>query len=68
MKGANFTAKRGTAVRGIALTDNPEHIGRQSQRNPYRSADLLCQEVGLGVRGSSSVDSTTRLRPWALAR
>lgn len=27
VKGANFTAKRGTAVRGIALvTDNPEHI------------------------------------------
>lgn len=26
VKGAGFTAKRGTAVRGIALTDNPEHI------------------------------------------
>lgn len=27
VKGANFTAKRGTAVRGITLvTDNPEHI------------------------------------------
>jgi len=27
VKGANFTAKRGTAVRGIALVeDNPEHI------------------------------------------
>lgn len=26
VKGANFTAKRGTAVRGISLTDNPEHI------------------------------------------
>lgn len=26
VKGANFTAKRGTAVRGIALSDNPEHI------------------------------------------
>jgi protein PhnA len=26
VKGANFTAKRGTAVRNIALTDNPEHI------------------------------------------
>lgn len=26
VKGANFTAKRGTMVRGISLTDNPEHI------------------------------------------
>jgi len=26
VKGANFTAKRGTAVRNIALTDNPEQI------------------------------------------
>jgi protein PhnA len=26
VKGANFTAKRGTAVRGISLTQNPEHI------------------------------------------
>lgn len=26
VKGANFTAKRGTMVRNIALTDNPEHI------------------------------------------
>ena len=26
VKGANFTAKQGTMVRGIALTDNPEHI------------------------------------------
>ena len=26
VKGANFTAKRGTMVRGIGLTDNPEHI------------------------------------------
>lgn len=26
VKGANFTAKRGTAVRGISLTNNPEHI------------------------------------------
>jgi protein PhnA len=26
VKGANFTAKRGTAVRGISLSDNPEHI------------------------------------------
>jgi protein PhnA len=32
VKGANFTAKRGTAVRGISLVqDNPEHIeGRVS--------------------------------------
>lgn len=26
VKGANFTAKRGTPVRNISLTDNPEHI------------------------------------------
>jgi protein PhnA len=26
VKGANFTAKRGTLVRNITLTDNPEHI------------------------------------------
>lgn len=26
VKGAGFTAKRGTAVRGITLTENPEHI------------------------------------------
>ncbi|WJG09831.1 alkylphosphonate utilization protein [Aliiglaciecola sp. LCG003] len=26
VKGANFTAKRGTAVRGIGLNSNPEHI------------------------------------------
>ncbi|TBR37866.1 PhnA domain protein [Marinomonas agarivorans] len=26
VKGAGFTAKRGTVVRGIALTDNPKHI------------------------------------------
>ncbi|BBP43788.1 PhnA domain-containing protein [Thiosulfativibrio zosterae] len=26
VKGANFTAKRGTAVRGIRLTDNPLHV------------------------------------------
>ncbi|WP_166263361.1 PhnA domain-containing protein [Marinobacter caseinilyticus] len=26
VKGANFTAKRGTPVRNIALTENPEHI------------------------------------------
>ncbi len=26
VKGANFTAKRGTVVRKISLTDNPEHI------------------------------------------
>jgi protein PhnA len=32
VKGTNFTAKRGTAVRGISLVaDNPEHIeGRVS--------------------------------------
>lgn len=26
VKGANFTAKRGTPVRNISLTNNPEHI------------------------------------------
>jgi protein PhnA len=26
VKGANFTAKRGTMVKNIHLTDNPEHI------------------------------------------
>jgi protein PhnA len=26
VKGAGFTAKRGTIVRGISLTDNPLHI------------------------------------------
>ncbi len=26
VKGANFTAKRGTAVRNISLSDNPDHI------------------------------------------
>ncbi|MEP6343850.1 MAG: PhnA domain-containing protein [Maricaulaceae bacterium] len=26
VKGAGFTAKRGTSVRGISLTDNPDHI------------------------------------------
>jgi len=26
VKGANFTAKRGTTVRNISLTSNPEHI------------------------------------------
>lgn len=26
VKGANFTAKRGTTVKNISLTDNPEHI------------------------------------------
>ncbi|MCP5078546.1 MAG: PhnA domain protein, partial [Psychromonas sp.] len=26
VKGANFIAKQGTMVRGISLTDNPEHI------------------------------------------
>ena len=26
VKGAGFTAKRGTAVRGISLTNNPQHI------------------------------------------
>lgn len=40
VKGANFTAKRGTAVRGIALTDNPEHI--EGKVNGTRIVLLTC--------------------------
>lgn len=42
VKGAGFTAKRGTLVRGISLTDNPEHVeGRvKSQRIVLVSAYL----------------------------
>lgn len=42
VKGAGFTAKRGTLVRGITLTDNPDHVeGRvNSQRIVLVSAYL----------------------------
>ncbi len=40
VKGANFTAKRGTAVRGISLTDNPEHI--EGRVNGQRIVILTC--------------------------
>jgi protein PhnA len=40
VKGANFTAKRGTAVRGISLTDNPEHI--EGRVNGTRIVILTC--------------------------
>lgn len=40
VKGANFTAKRGTAVRNIALTDNPEHI--EGKVNGTRIVLLTC--------------------------
>lgn len=40
VKGANFTAKRGTAVRGISLTDNPEHI--EGRVNGQRIVLLSC--------------------------
>lgn len=40
VKGAGFTAKRGTAVRNIALTDNPEHI--EGRVNGTRIVLLSC--------------------------
>ncbi len=40
VKGANFTAKRGTAVRGISLTSNPEHI--EGRVNGTRIVILTC--------------------------
>lgn len=40
VKGANFTAKRGTAVRNISLTDNPEHI--EGRVNGQRIVLLSC--------------------------
>lgn len=40
VKGTNFTAKRGTVVRGIALTDNPEHI--EGKVNGTRIVILTC--------------------------
>ena len=40
VKGANFTAKRGTAVRNIGLTDNPEHI--EGKVNGVRIVLLAC--------------------------
>ncbi len=40
VKGANFTAKRGTAVRNISLTSNPEHI--EGRVNGVRIVLLTC--------------------------
>lgn len=40
VKGAGFTAKRGTAVRNIALTSNPEHI--EGRVNGQRIVLLSC--------------------------
>lgn len=40
VKGAGFTAKRGTAVRGISLTNNPEHI--EGRVNGTRIVLLTC--------------------------
>ncbi len=40
VKGANFTAKRGTSVRNISLTDNPEHI--EGRVNGQRIVLLSC--------------------------
>ncbi|CAH0535093.1 hypothetical protein VST7929_02754 [Vibrio stylophorae] len=40
VKGAGFTAKRGTAVRGISLTDNPEQI--EGRVNGTRIVLLTC--------------------------
>ena len=40
VKGTSFTAKRGTAVRGISLTNNPEHI--EGRVNGTRIVILTC--------------------------
>lgn len=40
VKGAGFTAKRGTAVRNISLTNNPEHI--EGRVNGVRVVLLSC--------------------------
>ena len=40
VKGAGFTAKRGTAVRNISLTSNPEHI--EGRVNGVRIVLLTC--------------------------
>jgi protein PhnA len=40
VKGASFTAKRGTAVRNISLTNNPEHI--EGRVNGVRIVLLTC--------------------------
>jgi protein PhnA len=40
VKGTSFTAKRGTVVRGISLTDNPEHI--EGRVNDTRIVLLTC--------------------------
>ncbi len=40
VKGTSFVAKRGTVVRGISLTDNPEHI--EGRVNGTRIVILTC--------------------------
>lgn len=40
VKGTSFVAKQGTAVRGISLTDNPEHI--EGRVNGTRIVILTC--------------------------
>lgn len=40
VKGTSFVAKRGTSVRGISLTDNPEHI--EGRVNGTRIVILTC--------------------------
>ncbi len=40
VKGANFTAKRGTTVKNISLTSNPEHI--EGRVNGTRIVLLTC--------------------------
>ena len=45
VKGANFTAKRGTAVRNISLTSNPEHIEGRVAWYTHRPAELLPEEI-----------------------
>lgn len=40
VKGTSFTAKRGTSVRGISLTNNPEHI--EGRVNGTRIVILTC--------------------------
>lgn len=40
VKGTSFVAKRGTSVRGISLTSNPEHI--EGRVNGTRIVILTC--------------------------
>ncbi|MFT4623208.1 MAG: protein PhnA [Myxococcota bacterium] len=42
VKGANFTAKRGTLVRGIRLGDDPSHVlGRVNKTSIYLKTEFL---------------------------